>query len=817
MQDNVTPDPPAVAEPLGSELLLVRLFRSPVTWLVVLVAAAYAPLFWGKIVRFRDPAHWNYPARAFVRQAILGGQFPHWNPFVGLGVSAWANPLYAVFYPPNWLLLLVPEPLVASALSWQSAVHTFWGALGIFLLAKRFSCRPIACLVAGLAWALSGYTTSMWSAGVLLIAGAWVPWVAVGFLSCAADVVSGGSPQRALPKAIVPLAMALLVGEVFIALMGVGFGLATLFVFFLGHGPSREVASVGENRRPRQQLATMSATLGAAIVIAFMVGAIVIAPARAVLSGTPRAHGLKSAEAERYSLHPSRVLEFVVPNAFGNPLIDYPGRAFAGEAAIGNLPMALCGYLGAATIGLALLAFGRGRRASWVFLGLCVFILLICFGRHTPVHAAWRVVVFPFRYMRYPEKYGVLLVAWVAMLSGLGCERLLAQSEFRAKRLLVFMAALLSVSLLSFVLSDDSLARYVRIGALRASVVVVVLIACVWLRRRGSNLVPPLVVAIVALDLVAVLWQVQPFNSAREMHREPAAVATIRANAADPRLVPRLHTFKEVADSAAKHLDPAAYAELSSASHNIGLWETLRSLSLIPNLGSVFGIATVPGYDAATVEAVDQLWGEGLESRAALLRLLSIEFALLPVKDPTAEDKRSLVYQPLMDPAPGVRLYRVKDILPRAYVAGASAILKDNELFTRLFSPDVLAGDLALVAEGQDAPVISGTMKRAGSCRIEKQDLNHLSAACESEAQGMAVFVEQFAKGWSAMVDGSPVRILRVNHVMRGLPIQAGRHLVEMTFKPPGVHLAGAISVVALLGTLSLALFGARKARSSST
>ena len=100
MQEN-PPDVQQPPPPRAVKSRLTKFVHSRLPWLFFLVAAAYLPIFWGEIVFFRDPAHWNFPALAFARQALLRGEFPHWNAFVGLGVSVWANPLYAILYPPH--------------------------------------------------------------------------------------------------------------------------------------------------------------------------------------------------------------------------------------------------------------------------------------------------------------------------------------------------------------------------------------------------------------------------------------------------------------------------------------------------------------------------------------------------------------------------------------------------------------------------------------------------------------------------------------------------------------------------------------------
>ncbi|MDX2018671.1 MAG: hypothetical protein SF187_00415 [Deltaproteobacteria bacterium] len=797
MQDNSSQGAAAAS-------LAQRLVRSPLAWLCVLVAAAYAPIFWGQIIFFRDPAHWNFPARAFVRHAFLSGQFPHWNPYVGLGVPVWANPLYGMFYPPNWLLLLVPERLVASALTWQSAAHTLWGGAGMFVLAKQFRCGSVACLIGGIAWAFSGYTTSMWSAGLLLIADAWLPWVAVGFIAAATSYRRGEGAVHAIPKATLPLALALLCGEVFVAMISAGFGALTLWAWALG-GHARDIANEQRALAAGQQKPWLrfAAVLASAVTLAFLIGTIVIAPARALVVGTPRAAGLPLSEAEQYSFHPIRLLELAAPEALGVPLMDYPAAKYAGEKAIDDAPLAFSSYLGAAVIGLALLAFGRNRRSAWMLLGYWCFFLLICFGRYTPIHAVWRQLVLPFQYMRYPEKYFVLLVGWTALLGSMGFDRLIKDRSLKPWRVLTLIVSLVAVLLLVGVFADFQLARYVRGGAARGLFAAVGLLCMFWFRKRQSSLLLPLAVAVVTLDLVTTLWHLQPFTDASVAQRMPPVAKAILDRTENKGLPPRLYRSRKATDNVSSFLKLDGFADT----------EALWMLTLSPNLGSVFGIATVPGYDAATFGTLNRFWEEGLEFRATLLRLLAVEYALLPVKDPATLDKRGAAYEAIMDPVPGTRLYRVKNPLPRAFLTANTLVLNDDDALLRLFTPEVADGKIALVAEGQGEKPMSGSTEPLGVCTSRAQGTNRLVATCTTARDGLAVFAEQFAPQWKATVDGAPAKLLRVNQVMRGVHITAGKHEVVMTYELPQVTSAAWVSMLAAIVCVLLIALNLRSKR----
>ncbi len=66
----------------------------------------------------------------------------------------------------------------------------------------------------------------------------------------------------------------------------------------------------------------------------------------------------------------------------------------------------------------------------------------------------------------------------------------------------------------------------------------------------------------------------------------------------------------------------------------------------------------------------------------------------------------------------------------------------------------------------------------------------------------MVVLADAFDPGWKGLVDGKPVPVLPANVAFRGVPVPAGRHVVEMRYRPRSVRLGFAISLVVGLGVL---------------
>jgi hypothetical protein len=636
---------------------------------------------------------------------------------------------------------------------------------------------------------MSGYVTSQWSSGLLLLADAWVPWAAVGQVALLDSLRTGGGAwRRGMVKAALPTVFACLLGEVFLAMVGAGFGLAFAWIV---HARERR----HDPALPRGHVAWLGAGV-AAVGLGFGAGAVVIVPAGILLGSTERAT-LSRELAEVCSLHPLRMLEFVAPQSMGDAYTVFPAASIVGEPRLDGLPLSYSMYLGASVVGLVLAAFAHRRKLALGLGASAALALFLAFGRYTPVHRLFRVLAFPLAYMRYPEKYTILVVTLVAILASLGAERVLSSDRQPWRRNVLLLLGLVAEAVVAAMVLHAPWLMFALHGAVMGAVAIVALLAVQLLAARKSRLAPALLVCLVGFDLALAAWPLQTFGPRQLAQGQPPAADKVlegRPAGAPP---PRIYRAHQTSDAVNRFV---------RASTNAQTEFTLRQ-TLITNTANAWGIATLPGYDAAIPSLVDEVWRRGLDVGQAALRLLGAEYAILPVTKPDApvDDRPGLV--PVLDPLPGARMYRVPDTLPRAYWARHAEVLPDRDALERLFQPDVVAGETVLLATDSHLSVLPQSPGRAGSCRLESYRNQRFVATCEGNDAGMAVFVEQFDRGWHATVDGRPAVIARANLIMRALALPPGHHRIELEYRTPGLALGLALSAVSLLLLALLAVF----------
>ena len=755
-------------------------------WILpVILVTVYAPLFGGRVIYNRDVARFVYPSRWFVRDCIVHGQWPWWNPDIGLGFSTLADPQYGLFYPPNLLHLVGPLPVAVMLVMF---LHLVGGALGMALLGRSFGLRREAALVAGLAWALSGCVASLWTTGCLLTAATWIPWQAFAFVHLAGSAATAQPWRRAAAGLAAAIGAAFLCGEPFVAAMGVVLGLGIALVWLLAEFR----ADRGQAGQPlagvvrRFAFAVTSAGLGGVAL-----AAVSLVPATLAVSGTERRGGLAAAAAEGGSLHVGRLIDFVAPGATGKAWVVASDAPWV-HTLLDGRPLSMSLYLGGSVLALVLVAFVRRRDRAWFQVwGLAVLALLsllLAMGRHTPVYAMARALFPPLAYMRAPEKYLLMLVPCLALLAGFGAQRLLSGAAERVRLpIAVLLALLLATAVLAPLVLEANLGGFVRSGSLHAMAAAAGVLLVSVLPARHDRIAGTALVLLVAADLALGAGFLLRFGDPSLFTAPPPLARTIRDDFRRAgRPSPRLFRGSTVQESATR-ADPQPTDRLT--------FNTLRDDISVP-----FGIAILPGYEVALPPALGSLLGHG---RRELLRLLSVDYALLSDRGGSAPPPG---LRALASPVPGVRLFSVAGGLPRAFLGFRAERLPANQIPSRLLDDDVTAGREILLDESSPDFPLHAAHAEPVPCAIETYTTTRLFARCVADQPAIAVFVEQQLDGWSAFVDGAPAPLLTVNALMRGVPVPPGSHSVALTFSPPGLLAGMALSLAGLLVLAWLAI-----------
>jgi hypothetical protein len=794
---------------------------TPAPWAALALGGLVLGLFSGAIfggqVFFKRDLHLVlYPQiEAFVR-AVATGSWPTWDPRSSFGQPLLADPSAEVLYPPTWLNLLI-RPWTYYAVF--VAVHTWWSGVGLFLLGRRLGLSKGAACASAALWITCGpfqSTVELWHH----FAGAcWMPWILL-----AADVAL--CDARALTVAAWGAAMGgqILAGSADMCALtacAVGAYAATHHI--------RWRAGWDEGNR---RIVWSSA---AAALVALGLTAALWMPALETVTRSARRE-LPSAVRTYWSVHPLSLLDFVFPNVW-RALVPRPPPSLMREI---QEPFLDSYYLGAAALGLAGAAFvRRPSRTARLCLFLWAASALVALGRHTPAYSWLVTLAPPLGILRYPVKALVLTGFSWALLAGCGFDALRgAEPPSRRRYRLTVVAPLAALALVA------------GIGALVATVPAGRdwargLLATIPLALPPQDILPFVGSRLAVTATVATLALALALPCERRWSWAPWAAAGIALLAISD--LGAYHRYLGLGPKALVLHRPEALAFLSdTAAPRLFVYDYLSPGPSARGLPSPIRLARRPegwteeqgyalGLQMALAYASAQRWGyrgayeadlrglhpaplaaltrrfRELEKTAAWAKLLRMGAVthVIALHDLGQEGLVPVATLPGLFQSP-IRVFRVKDPLPRAYAIACIRIADDAAALARFAQPDWDPAEELVLPEGQPR---SAATPFAGPVRILEERADRLSLEAEMSGPGYIVLVDTFDPGWRATVDGRPRPVLRANVAFRAVEVPAGRHVVSFVYRPRSLQIGAAVSGLTALLIAAGVVAGRRGAR----
>jgi Bacterial membrane protein YfhO len=735
--------------------------------------------------------YWCPHVEVFVR-AVAEHALPLWNPYSGFGAPLLADPSLALAYPPTWLNLVMGPATYYKLLV---VSHCVWGGVGVLLLARHKRLPPNASLVAASVYCLSGPFLSSASLFHHYTGAAWMPWVLLGF----ERLLQAPSAANAL-RLGVAAAMQILAGSGDLCLITLLGGLFLL--------PGLRAA---DGKRPFSMTTVRFGSL--ALVVAFGLAAVQWVPTRELL-----ASGVRSQQGDQslyWSLHPASLPDVAALGVVSGLPLSAGARNSLYE---GRDPLLSSIYWGPIALLLALMGVVLPGPGRWGLTAGLSFFLLVALGRHTPFYPLLlHLPVFPL--LRYPTKYLLGATLYVALLAGLGVSswtRPWSPLDRRRAAFVGSFAGLAALAALSYAAAlhfrVEVISRWLEpnrttVAPLDSPVTQAVVAAVLLLTgglaigfRLAERAVPwsALAVVLVAGDLARAGRGVNPLAPRALFQARPALLDTLKAGGA-----PRLY------NSASR---PELPVEMPVRGPMNWRPEWIRSLGVVDRLipptpsrwglfgsfdGDFTGLAG-PSFSeltALTHAARNRVEGATLLRLGGVDHVVTLDPGVFGGSLPQAARADSVYASPVF-------LLSVPNTFPRAYVVDGVRPVAEVDAVNRLIAGDFDPSREVLVS-GNLAAASSHASFR-GSARLLSRRSDSLSLEADLDDPGVLVVLEAYHAGWQATVDGRPAPILRANALFRGVPLAAGRHRVEMIFRPPSAKWGALLSLVSVLGALAL-------------
>ena len=126
-----------------------------------------------------------WPLATVVRDGLReSGEIPLWRTYLLSGTPVAGHPVAPLFYPPHWLIVVLPLSL---ALNLDALLHLWWAGAGVYLSLRLLTgARRESALVGALIFALAPKWIAHLSGGhwPMIAAVAWWPWAWLFFHRC---------------------------------------------------------------------------------------------------------------------------------------------------------------------------------------------------------------------------------------------------------------------------------------------------------------------------------------------------------------------------------------------------------------------------------------------------------------------------------------------------------------------------------------------------------------------------------------------------------------------------------------------------------
>ena len=691
-----------------------------------------------------------YPWWEFARTAVSSGHLPLWDANSFSGYPFLSNPQVALFYPLNWPLFLLP---VRFGLSWHVLVHLVVAGLGMFFLVRHLSGSTAGAWLAALAFAFSGFISArIWAGHIGLIAtDVWLPWL---ILATAWSV-----RRRTAWSAIiggVPLGLAILAGHT-TSLLYIGLAWGVFAVYLLLTTPDRWLVI--------RQMAIMT-------VLGFLLAGAQLAPLAEFSTVSSRAAEPTFEFATAYSMPPSHIITWLLPEFFGEPTrAGYWSVPAFDELTyyVGLLPL----------LGLAL-ALRKPSKLIWFYLALLVLGFLLALGSYGFLYGVFYDLLPPFRLARAPGRAAFLLVFALPALLG----EAVAQWECvdwneKSAGFMRWLVGGTAVAILT------SLAAT---GAVFAAQHPTETSGRLWHQLGGWG--------IALVGVVAGGWLLVRYFAEADASRKKWWLGGLTLL-----LVADLWIFGfklvRVGSTAVDPLWTDAKQIIGATELRVLPW----GISIFEQNGAAqVGLGSVFGYNALEVGANIAFASSVPDPRSTAYDILGAGYVVAtnPLQG-VEEGERPLT---LLGNTDRVWVYQRGRTLPLARLVTQIEIIPDVAAATaRVHQPDFDPATTAILEQEPDCALVGGGA--AGTAVITEKSNGYWQIQTNSPTPALLVLSETAYPGWRVFVDGVEQEWGVAYTAVRATCIPAGKHIVDWRYQPRSYAVGGILSLlgVVLVGT----------------
>lgn len=727
----------------------------------------------------RDDLWIFYPQRTFTVDLLKSGEIPFWNPYSFTGNYHLGLSETGVFYPFLFLFLIFPQ---VDTWVLMTVFQPVIVGLGMYLFLKRIVVKEASVILGSLSFAFSGIvivrSVEGLSVGHSLI---WLPYVFWGIESFFQT-----KKMRYLWIILMALTFSMLAGWFQFTFY--------IFVFSLAYAIYRRRCVI--------------------IFVPFFIFPLITLfhtiPAFQALLDSPRSDLSGSVFSHLHLMPITHFFTLIFPDFWGNPAVyNYFGKSDYKESIM---------FAGVVPFIFFLISIFKPKKKTEKFFLFSILISLLL-AIDNPVS---RVIVsssLPVFSSFLPNRIFLLTTFGISVLAAFGYDFLLEENKKSVFRILRnSLSFILVISLLLFlffifrVLNDTTVLSQVNTAGintsieaiqLRNSVIPIVLVLAITVifylfkNKYHKNIFFPCVVLILFLGSFIFGQKYIPFSSREFVYPKHPVFSFLEENQG-------LDRFMSVGYG---HIVPSIPLQFGLYSpEGIGSMYIRRYGEFVRymKLGD-FGIPDKIAFDLE-IYPKDFFYPQNKRLHR-FLELTNVKYIVV--------DKRSLQeskinpdsknFQPVWENEKW-QIYQYKKSMPRIFVAGDFEVISDSKLilatlFGKSFSPQ------KIILE-EDPGFKSNFTK--GKVEVINYSPNRILVKTVSDNNSLLYLSDNYSKSFIAFVDNKKVKILRANYTFRAIPLDKGKHGVEIVYDKKYFLIGLWISVVVLTFSIISTFIGRR-------
>ena len=725
---------------------------------------------------FSDLTITHWPAFAYLRDALVEtGALPLWRTSILGGTPFAADPVSGIWYPPNWLSLVLP-------LEWFFKLivgaHLFLGGWAMIRLARSLGVNAIGAMAAGIAYAIAPRVAAHLSVGHITLVEAW-PWIplAVWAVRSRRGFLASGAALGLC--ALADMRVAVFAGMVVVA-------------YELTH-----------NTQHGTRIAYGVLRVTGTVLIAAVISAAVWLPAVSLSSETTRA-SLSPSEAGTFSLPPLYLLGTLIATRDNIEYVTFVGLTVLVPALIGGRS-----------------AWKTNRRTAVWLIGSTMIGVLLALGSNTPLYEVWYRLP-GVSLLRVPARAWIVVAFAAALLCGVGVDALAkwpAQAIGKKWKLASWMIGLLAGLLgaggavMAFVGGQANAAR-MGLSLIGLAIFLPLTIVLVITRANGrlsSNRFGAIVLATMAIELVwtgGLYYRVESKAAAFEDGRAVAEYVCTFSLCTDEgngytgiRETGEVFRVYSPSYSVPQHVAQAYGLESVDGINPMQLARTVRFMQRASGVGEWGYSVTLPAFE-------DSQGGEDVRAVLSsvvpdpvLLGVMNVKYVVahFPIAHPDLVEEARIE---------GAIVYENRRALPRAWVVGRVDVVVDqSEAIDWLGSHNPIE---EAVVENGEAIHLNVDSHEA---QIVSREPDRILVS--ARGPGLLVLSEVVERDWRASIDGAAATIYPADGVLRGVYLPDGERRVEFVYDPSVVKAGAALSGIGLVGWMVGWIVGRRVGEST--